>query len=350
MKYRLAVIASLAAVVNSSSAASSLTTYGSIDAGLRNLSNTNAVGDSTLTMGSNGTFRSNRLGFKGVEELGDGLAVNFVIESGFNTGTGALNNTNNILFQRESHVGLSLGGHAVDLGNQYTLAYRTGLKFDPFAYRYPSITYALSASAGTRKTNDIQYTGKFGAVTAMAEYALGEVTGSTRDGATRALGATYDDGTLKLGASYSAGRPNTGTAAVAKYMDSAHYNLGGSYTAGAVQVSAGYVNSVQKTATSDTRSKWRWAGVSYKFDARWALTGAWYRNQAFNTTATAAAAAGHAKKDLFMTGMTYNLSKRSNLYAEIDVNKLNGGYATGGTTKLNQSRQTGMSAGIMHMF
>lgn len=350
MKYRLAVIASLAAVVNSSSAASSLTTYGSIDAGLRNLSNTNASGDSILTMGSNGTFRSNRLGFKGVEELGDGLAVNFVLESGFNTGTGALNNTNNILFQRESHVGLSLGSHAVDLGNQYTVAYKTGLKFDPFVYRYPSITYALAASAGTRKTNDIQYTGKFGAVTAMAEYAVGEVTGSTRDGATRAVGATYDGGAFKLGASYSAGRPNVGTAAAARYMDSSHYNLGGSYAFGTVQVAAGYVNAAQKTATRDTTNKWRWAGLSYKFDAQWTLTGAWYQNRAFNNTATAAAAAGAAKKDLFITGMTYNLSKRSNLYAEIDMNKLDGGYASGGTTKLNQSRQTGMSAGIMHTF
>ncbi|MES2261205.1 MAG: porin [Pseudomonadota bacterium] len=350
MKYQLAIIASLVAIANASAAGSSVTVYGSIDGGLRNLSNSNAAGDSLLTMGSNGTFRSNRLGFKGVEDLGNGLAANFVLESGFNTGTGALNNTTNILFQRESHVGLSLGGQSVDLGNQYTIAYKTALKFDPFLYRYPSITYALSAAAGTRKTNDIQYTGKFGDVTAMAEYALGEIAGSTRDGSTGALGAIYERGPLKLGASYTSAKQNVGTATLARYMDYSHYNLGGSYTVGAAQFAAGYVSSVQKTATTDTTNKWSWAGLNYALTSQLAVTGAWYQNKAFNTAATAAVAAGDAKKNLYMAGLTYNFSARTNLYAEVDVNKLDGGYATGGTTKLNQSRQTGMSAGIMHMF
>lgn len=350
MHYRLTLIASLALAANACSAASGVTAYGSIDAGLRNVSNLNAAGDSQLTMGSNGTFRSNRLGFKGEEALGDGLAVNFVLESGFNTGTGALNNTTSILFQRESHVGLSLGSQAVDLGNQYTLAYKTGLKFDPFAYRYPSITYALSASAGTRRTNDIQYTGKFGSVTAMAEYSLGEVTGSVRDGANRAVGTTYDDGALRLGASYSASRPNTGTAAAARYMDATHYNMGGSYAAGALQVAAGCARAAQETGARDTTTRWTWAGFNYKVTPQLAMVAAWYRNKAYNAAATAAAAVGDAKKDLFITGATYNLSSRSNLYAEIDMTRLHGGYASGGTTRLNQTRQTGMSAGIMHMF
>jgi predicted porin len=184
----------------------------------------------------------------------------------------------------------------------------------------------------------------------MAEYALGEVTGSSRDGSTQAVGATYDSGALKLGASYTTGRPNIGTVAAVKYMDYRHYNLGASYNVGDVQLSAGYVNSAQKTGTTDTTNKWLWAGLSYKVNAQVALTGAWYQNKAFNTTATAAAAAGDAKKDLYMAGVTYTFSKRTNLYAELDASKLKGGYASGGTTKLNQSRQTGLSAGIMHMF
>lgn len=350
MKYPLAIISSLTIIASASAAESGVTVYGSIDGGLRNLSNSNAAGDSVLTMGSNGTFRSNRLGFKGVEDLGNGLAANFVLESGFNTGTGALNNTNNILFQRESHVGLSMNGQSVDLGNQYTLAYKTALKFDPFLYRYPSITYALSASAGTRKTNDIQYTGKFGELTAMAEYGVGEIAGSTRDGATQAVATIYEHGALKLGASYTMARQNVGTAALARYMDYSHYNLGGSYTVGAAQFAAGYVSSVQKTPTTDTTNKWSWAGLNYALSQQLVVTGAWYRNRAFNTAASAAAAAGDAKKNLYMAGLTYNFSVRTNLYAEVDINKLAGGYATGGTTRLNQSRQTGMSAGIMHMF
>ena len=51
-----------------------------------------------------------------------------------------------------------------------------------------------------------------------------------------------------------------------------------------------------------------------------------------------------------MLGMTYTLSKRTTLYAEVDRTKLAGGFATGGTTKLNQTRQSGVAAGIMHTF
>jgi predicted porin len=60
--------------------------------------------------------------------------------------------------------------------------------------------------------------------------------------------------------------------------------------------------------------------------------------------------AGDSTKNLYMTGITYSMSKRTLLYAEADVARLAGGYARGGTVILNQSRQTGASAGINHMF
>ena len=64
----------------------------------------------------------------------------------------------------------------------------------------------------------------------------------------------------------------------------------------------------------------------------------------------AAAAVGDAQKTLYIAGITYSLSKRTTLYAEIDRTRLEGGLASGGTTKLNQTRQSGMAAGIMHTF
>jgi predicted porin len=350
MKHTHIAMAVMATLSGAAMAQSNVTVYGSIDGGLRNLTNSNAAGDSVLTMGSNGDFRSNRLGFRGEEDLGGGLRANFVLESGFNTGTGALNNSNGILFQREAHVGVSGQFGAIDVGHQYTVAYKTALAFDPFIYRYPSITYALSATAGTRKDNDVQYTGKFGDVAVRAEYALGEVAGSNSNGSTQALGANYASGPLKLGASYTQSSQNVGSASVPNYKDFDHYNVGGAYTFGQLTAAVGYVSSVQQTATRDTTSKWTWAGLSYKLASPLSLTAAWYRTRAFNAAGSAAVAAGDAKKNLYMAGLTYDLSKRTNLYAEVDVARLDGGYATGGTTKLNQSSQTGVSAGIMHMF
>lgn len=345
-----AAAAAMAALSGTAMAQSNVTVYGSIDAGLRKETNVDAAGNDVLTMGSNGTFRSNRLGFRGSEDLGSGLKANFVLEAGFNTATGALNNSNGVLFQREAHIGLSGKYGAVDLGRNYTIAYRTILAFDPFKYRYPSLTYALSSTAGTRKDNDIQYTGRFGDWTARAEYALGEVPGSDSKGTTRALGVKYASGPLKAGAVYTMAQQNAGTAAAPNYKDFDHYALGAAYTVDALTVSAGHVKSTQKTAALDNTSQWEWAGLSYQIGARLDITAAWYRTRAYNTRATASVAAGASRKDLYMAGITYELSKRTTLYSEIDLNKLEGGFAAGGSTRLNQTRQNGISAGIMHTF
>lgn len=355
MKHPLFGIALLAtvsgAMPGAALAQSSVTVYGSIDAGLRNATNVNAAGDSVLTMSSNGTFRSNRLGFRGVEDLGNGLKATFVLESGFNSGTGALNNTTNALFQREAHVGLQGAFGEVELGRQYTVAYKTILAFDPFVYRYPSITYALSSTAGTRRSNDIQYTGKFGAVTLRAEYALGEVEGSTSNGSAQAIGANYAEGPLKAGVSYTKAKQNVGSAALPVYRDYEHLAAGAAYTLGAFTVSAGYVDQQQQTIVArDDTLRWTWAGLAYKLNPATTLTGAWYRTKAYTRSATASLGAGDGKKDLYMLGLQYNLSKRTVLYAEYDHHSLDGSYARGGTTRLNQSSQSGVSAGIMHMF
>lgn len=324
--------------------------YGSIDGGLRHETNVDAAGNSDTTVSSNGTFRSNRLGFRGSERLGGNNAVNFVLEMGFNSGTGALNNTNNVLFQREAHVGVSGDWGALDVGRNYTVAYRTILAFDPFKFRYPSITYVLSSTNGIRKDNDVQYTGRFGDWTTRAAYSLGEVVGDSDYGTTKAVGLNYAGHGLKAGASYSMAQQNAGTAAATDYRDYSHYAYGAAYDFGALTLAVGHVKQAQKTSTRPTTSMWDWFGGSYQFTQRFDITAAWYRNQAYNTRATAAAAVGEARKDLYMVGLTYSLSKRTTLYAEADRTKLDGGFASGGTTRLNQTRQNGMAAGIMHMF
>ena len=351
MKYAIIGIALLGGMPGLVLAQSNVEIYGSVDAGLRNKTNVNQAGDSVVTMGSNGTFRSNRLGFKGTEDLGGGLKANFLLESGFNTATGALNNTTGALFQREARVGLENAWGAIDLGRQYTVAYKTILAFDPFVYRYPSITYALSSTAGIRHSNDVQYTGRFKEFTVRAEYAAGEVAGDSSSGTAKAVGAVYARGPLKLGASYTKSKENVGTTAAPVYKDYSHVAAGGAYAFGPVTLSLGYVDEKQATVvTRDDRATWRWTGLSYQVSQRFNVTGGWYGNKVHNRKASATVAAGDGKKDLYMLGVRYDLSKRTVLYAEIDRNKFDGGFATGGTTRLNQRSQTGTSAGIMHVF
>ncbi|UGQ46191.1 porin [Massilia endophytica] len=350
MKRSILTAAVLAALSSHAFAQSGVVVYGSFDGGLRHETNIDPEGSSVTTMSSNGTFRSNRLGFRGSEDIGNGMKVNFVLEAGFNSGTGALNNTNGVLFQREAHVGVSGKYGAIDMGRNYTAAYRTIIAFDPFKYRYPSVTYVLSSTAGTRKDNDIQYTGRFGDWTARAEYALGEQPGSSDNGTTKALGLNYSANGLKAGAVYTKSEQNVGTAANQNYRDFDHYAFGASYELGPVTFAAGHVKQEQATTTRDNTSTWDWVGASYQVTERFDITGALYRNKAYNTKASAAAAVGDSRKDLLMLGVTYELSRRTTLYAELDRTKLEGGFATGGTTKLNQTRQRGMAAGMMHTF
>jgi predicted porin len=111
----------LGAFAGVAQAQTSVTIYGSFDAGIRNQRDIDATGHSRTT----GTYNSNSLGFKGVEDLGGGLNAHFTLESGFNSGTGELNNTQNKLFQRSAFVGLGGQWGSLDLGRQYTVAFKT---------------------------------------------------------------------------------------------------------------------------------------------------------------------------------------------------------------------------------
>ena len=53
-------------------AQSSVTLYGSLDGGLRNLVNGTKSGGAALSMASNGVYNSNRWGFEGKEDIGGG--------------------------------------------------------------------------------------------------------------------------------------------------------------------------------------------------------------------------------------------------------------------------------------
>src|ERR1700751_5292543 len=96
----LLAIVPIASVVH---AQSSVTLAGDIDGGIRY---TNSKAGNQFSMNSNGLFTSNRIDFVGREDLGGGYDAHFQLESGFNLGNGALDNTTGVLFNRGAYVGL----------------------------------------------------------------------------------------------------------------------------------------------------------------------------------------------------------------------------------------------------
>jgi predicted porin len=337
MKKSLLALAVLGAFAGAAQAQSAVTIYGSFDGGVRYRSNQNAAGDSLWTMGSTGTYNSNRLGFKGVEDLGGGLNAHFTLESGFNTGTGA-QDVAGVIFNRTAAVGLGGAWGSVDLGRQYTVAFKTIAAYDPFSYKYPGIALAVPATAGTRYDNDVQYIGTFGAVTARAEYAFGEVAGNNSAGSNRAVGLSYNEGPLALGGAYTDRRS-------AADLQTKHWTLGGAYKFGPARVAAGYADQ-KATVTAgglETRTKFSWIGLNYAVSPAVEITPAWYRAKTDGSQATGASADG--KTDKIMLSLTYALSKRTNFYALVDQARLDGIART-----VSQDRQNEVAVVINHLF
>lgn len=181
-----------------SHAQSSVTFYGTIDAGIRSLTHVNADGGRSVKLSSNGEFYNNRIGFLGSEDLGNGMKAHFQFESGWNTGTGELDNTENMLFNRYALVGLEGPFGVVDFGRMPSLSCKIISFYDPFQYHYvhtiplagasagttPDNTpgYPFGTMGGTRFSNDIQYVGTVDNWIFGAEYSFGETRGSTKDG------------------------------------------------------------------------------------------------------------------------------------------------------------------------
>lgn len=335
MKKSLLALAVLGAFAVTAQAQTSVTIYGSFDAGLRSSENP-LTGNRTLTMGSTGTYNSNRIGFKGVEDLGGGLNAHFTLETGFNTGTGAVAGN---LFNRSAFVGLGGAWGAVDLGHMYSVNFKTIGGYDPFAYKYTGIIPLAAQGGLTRLNNDIQYTGAFGPVTVRAEYALGEVEDDTGAGATAAVGASFATGPFNFGAAY------TTRANAADTADQKNWTLGGAFKTGPFRVAAGYANSDLDAGfltgvgvTSEARDAW--VGASYNMSPAAALTAAFYQTKVEVGTVD-------GKRNLLVVGGTYALSKRTNFYSAVDFAKYSDSFATG---VVDNEKTTGISVGINHLF
>ena len=363
MKKSLITLAVLGAFAGTAQAQTSdqsvVTLYGSFDGGVRNVTNQNAAGDNRTTMGSNGKYNSNRLGFKGTEDLGGGNNAHFDLEIGFNTGTGALDNAVNALFNRSAYVGMGGSWGAIDLGRQYSVAFKVIGGYDPFNYKYTGIIPLAGASVGsqalgsptaapaalaalgaTRFNNDIQYTGTFGPVTARAEYVLGEQAGSRFRGTAEAVGASFATGPFSVGGAYSEQRPNIGTLALPNFQQYRKQStIGGAFTAGPVRVALGYIDDRVSTGGGDAKTKNTWGGVSFAAGPKVEATIAVYETKDSGTLAA-------AKQTLIIGGVTYGFSKRTNLYADIDQAKFTGARIP----FPGKDKRTGVSVGINHLF
>ncbi|MYM90523.1 porin [Rugamonas sp. FT82W] len=330
MKNHIIAHAVLLACCTHASAQSGLTLYGTMDGGMRHQSNANAAGDS-VTRVDGGISFANRWGLRGSEDLGGGMRANVLLEGEFAGDTGALP-ADGRLFGRTASVGISGPWGALDAGRLYTVAFRTVCVYDPLRSHFPGVIPTLNlATAGTRNDNAVQYTGVLDGLTVRAEYAAGELPGASVNGSERAAGAAYVAGPFSAAGAYTRRVNASGQA-------SRYGTAGGAWEAGHWRVGFGYETNTAEGAAFDTKNRSVFGGVAYMLSPLWMANLVYYDYRRSGAPTVA------GSRKVLMGALTYLLSRRTELYGEIDLNRLSGKLVTA------RESATGVAAGVAHKF
>ncbi|MBV5293880.1 MAG: porin [Curvibacter lanceolatus] len=131
MKKSLIVLAALAAATGASAQtapSSSVTLFGTIDVGLARVTGDTLSRTGLSTSGAN----ISRIGFRGTEDLGGGLAAGFWLEGGLDVNTGAGKTSGAFSFNRRATVSLLGSFGEVRVGRDDSATFLNTLIFDPF--------------------------------------------------------------------------------------------------------------------------------------------------------------------------------------------------------------------------
>ena len=210
MKKTLAAVAVLSAFAGSALAAD-VQLYGVVDTGLRY---THFDGDAAAAgydavdkfEMKSGQQSGSRFGFKGTEDLGNGLTVGFILENQFNSDDGSLSDSDHF-FRREASLFLEGGFGKIAMGRigsinngvsswaQFGMLSAFGTSWD---YSAQMGTWAVGAGIWD---NMIAYqTPTFAGFTVYAQYGMGSNNNENESSSDRyyALGAKYANGPLNL--------------------------------------------------------------------------------------------------------------------------------------------------------
>lgn len=361
MKKSLIALAVLAAS-GAAMAQSSVTLYGVVDTGL-----TYSKGDeSVYGMTHVGGNVNSRLGFRGVEDLGNGLKATFNLEAGMGVDDGTDYFTGNgMAFRRTSTVGLEGGFGSVRLGRMLTSSYLAVSRYDAFGDT--GIGASLAWNGGqtgyaARTENAISYTSpNFSGFKIGAEYGFGEQQKAS-DKRYIGIGATYDNGPLSLGLGFDRLNGDTRNNTVGT-ENLTTWHLGAAYNFGVAKLMGFYKQSKDKDAGVGA------AGDSVKFKTFGlgvtAPVGAAGEVRAsYNHYRLSAHVTGFSvptlKANQMSLGYVHNLSKRTALYGTYSYLKnkndsgvnmgleLNGAMSGAGLS--NNGAQHGLQVGVRHAF
>jgi predicted porin len=329
------------------SAQSSVTVYGLVDVGIE----ANSAGKGTNWREITGGSLGSRLGFRGVEDLGNGLSAVFRLEQGFSPDDGTLQQGGR-MFGREASVGLSSkSAGTLSAGRIPTPLYNVAAYVDAFGWMGGGLVALTRSAAATtqvlplllnaRSDNSVAYLSpKLGGLEVRAQGALGE--GGTTLGRAYGFSGRYTGGALDLVAGY--GRQNAGTTGTGKLKS---YVVGGSFDFGAAKLFAGVSDDVN-SCSNCTGALARPVGITATGDSETRLYNLGVRLPFGSTTAIVQYAhvddrseylvnPGDRDANWVALGAEYALSKRTLIYSSIStINNKNGSQYNLGTSAAGQ--------------
>ncbi|WP_175626920.1 MULTISPECIES: porin [Oxalobacteraceae] len=351
MKKSLLALAVLGAFAGAASAQSSVTVYGIVDLGFAS-TDTGAAGNSRTNGINSGGQSASRIGFKGTEDLGNGLKALFQLEATIAADTGssftaATGNSGG--FNRFATVGLqSATFGTVLLGRQTSVVKDAYDQIDPFgdggtvgAISNIFFNGTLSGDLG-RISNSVKYTSNsYSGFKANAAYGFGEVAGSTSANSNYGLGLGYANGPLNV--QYAYNNQDSTNAALANISKTKAHFLGLTYDFGVVKLHGAFADTkVDFPVGNDGKYRNYLLGVSAPVGP-----GTIFASYAVNDNKTTGSVDQDTKK--FAISYSYDLSKRTNLYTGYSKTS-NDANVKLGTSAANGSDPSIFNVGIRHKF
>jgi GBP family porin len=343
MKKTLIIAGIMGAFAINAHAQSSVTLYGTLDAGL--VYTNNQGGHNNWQQGS-GTVSDTYFGLRGSEDLGGGLHAIFTLESGFNINNGQFNESST-LFNRQAFVGLQSDQYGtLTLGRQYDSVvdylgplseagsgYGNNLAAHPFDNDNLDNSFSIKNAVKYQSAN---YAGfHFGGL-----YGFSNDAGQFANNRAYSAGASYNNGPLNVAAAYlqlnnSLGSSNSGGAVSAGAGNDANltaatqrtYGVGANYSFGPATVGLLYTHTQDDNLIAGDQNGEGFTvptGTNlhldnYEVNGKYALTPALSLNGAYTFTnghATGGTSNGDPKWQTVSLQADYSLSKRTDFYLE----------------------------------
>ena len=263
IKWSAALLVAASGLAN---AQSSVTLYGIVDTGISFYDHATKTGGSVVGMPFLTGELPSRWGLRGTEDLGGGYKAFFVLENGFQPGTGQFNYGGR-LFGRQANVGISSNYGSITLGRQMTMTMYALSNADVIGPSIHSLNNFDSYLPNARSDNAVGYLGKFAGVTLGGTYSFGrDAAGPAGPAATNCPGQVagnfvacrqytallaYDSANFGVAASYDVLRGGAGASAPlnnSAYTDT-HNVIDGYVTFGSTKIGIGWIRNNMAAAT-----------------------------------------------------------------------------------------------------